>query len=94
MQTVGLAQAEIENRGIPTASITMLPNMTRKIQPPRALAVPYPLGFPLGEANNPDLQTEVLLALMSLLERNDVPVLEEFRGSKGTGHRVKGPPEP
>jgi hypothetical protein len=94
MQTVGLAQAEIEHRGIPTASITMLPNITRKIQPPRALAVPYPLGFPLGEANNPDLQTEVLLALMSLLERNDIPVLEEFRCSQGTGHRAQGPLEP
>ena len=78
MQTVGLAQAEIENRGIPTASITMLPNITRKIRPPRALAVPYPLGFPLGEANNPGLQTEVLLALMDLLNRDDVPVLKEF----------------
>ena len=78
MQTVGLAQAEIENRGIPTASITMLPNITRKIRPPRALAVPYPLGFPLGEANNPGLQTEVLRQLLALLERDDVPVLEEF----------------
>jgi hypothetical protein len=78
MQTVGLAQAEIENRGIPTASITMLPDITRKIRPPRALAVPYPLGFPLGEADNPVLQTEVLLALMALLDRDDVPVLEEF----------------
>jgi hypothetical protein len=78
MQTVGLAQAEIERRGIPTASITMLPDITRKIRPPRALAVPYPLGFPLGEANNPDLQTEILLALMALLDRDDVPVLEEF----------------
>ena len=78
MQTVGLAQAEIERRGIPTASITMLPDITRKIRPPRALAVPYPLGFPLGEADNPVLQTEVLLALMALLDRDDVPVLEEF----------------
>jgi hypothetical protein len=78
MQTVGLAQAEIERRGIPTASITMLPDITHKIRPPRALAVPYPLGFPLGEANNPDLQTEILLALMALLDRDDVPVLEEF----------------
>jgi hypothetical protein len=78
MQTVGLAQAEIENRGIPTASITMLPDITRKIRPPRALAVPYPLGFPLGEANNPDLQTDVLQALMDLLDKDDVPVLEEF----------------
>jgi len=78
MQTVGLAQAIIEERGIPTASITMLARITKKIRPPRALAVPYPLGFPLGEANNPELQTEVLRQLLALLERDDVPVLEEF----------------
>jgi len=79
MQTVGLAQATIEEHGIPTASITMLVNITAKIRPPRALAVPYPLGFPLGEANNPELQTTVLRQVLALLERVDVPVLEELR---------------
>jgi len=78
-QTVGLAQATIEERGIPTASITMLAEITEKIRPPRALAVPYPLGFPLGEANNRELQTEILRQLLALLERNDVPVLEKLR---------------
>jgi hypothetical protein len=78
MQTVGLAQSTIEEHGIPTASITMLANITAKIRPPRALAVPYPLGFPLGEANNPELQTEVLRQLLALLERDDVPMLEGF----------------
>jgi len=79
MQTVGLAQASIEEYGIPTASITMLRTITAKIRPPRALSVPYALGFPLGEANNPELQIEVLRQLLALLERNDVPVLEELR---------------
>ena len=78
MQTVSLAQAAIEARGIPTASITMLPNITKKIRPPRALAVPYALGFPLGEANNPVLQTRVLRELLGLLTRTDVPVMETF----------------
>ena len=77
-QTVGLAQEGIEERGIPTASITMLAEITKKIRPPRALAVPYPLGFPLGEANNPELQIAVLRQLLALLERDDVPVLVEF----------------
>jgi hypothetical protein len=79
MQTVGLAQATIEERGIPTASITMLAKITEKIRPPRALAVPYPLGFPLGEANNRELQTAILRQLLALLERDDVPVLEGLR---------------
>ena len=79
MQTVGLAQAAIEDRGIPTASITMLAKITEKIRSPRALSVPYPLGFPLGEAHNRELQTEVLRQLLALLERDDVPVLEELK---------------
>ena len=78
MQTVGLAQQVIEQRGIPTASITMLEDITRKIRPPRALSVPYPLGFPLGEADNFELQTTILCALLALLDRIDVPVLEQF----------------
>ena len=56
----------------------MLRTITEKIRPPRALAVPYPLGFPLGEADNPELQTEILRQLLTLLRRDDVPVLEEF----------------
>lgn len=79
MQTVGLAQQVIEERGIPTASITLLADVTRRIRPPRALAVPYPLGFPLGDAGNAELQRSVLRALLELLTRSDVPVLESFR---------------
>jgi hypothetical protein len=79
MQTVGLAQQVIEARGITTASITLLADVTRRIRPPRALAVPYPLGFPLGGPNDPGLQTAVLRALLALLHRDDVPVLEPFQ---------------
>ena len=77
-QTVGLAQAELERRGIVTASITMLPDITRKIRPPRALTVPYPLGFPLGKPNDPGLQIAILREVLGLLDRTDVPVLEAW----------------
>jgi hypothetical protein len=75
---VGLAQAELERRGIVTASITVLPEITRRIGVPRALEAPYPLGFPLGEPDNPELQRAVLGALLALLPRDDVPVVEAF----------------
>jgi hypothetical protein len=71
-------QAELERRGITTASLTMLPEVTKKIRPPRALSVPWPLGFPLGAPNDVALQRKVLLALLALLSRTDVPVLESF----------------
>jgi hypothetical protein len=57
----------------------MLAGITAQIRPPRALSVPYPLGFPLGEPNNAELQTEVILQTLALLERDDVPVLEVLR---------------
>jgi hypothetical protein len=78
MQTVGLAQQIIEERSIPTVSITLLEGVTRLIRPPRALSVPYPLGFPLGEPGDADLQTSILRALLALVSRTDVPVLERF----------------
>jgi hypothetical protein len=56
----------------------MLPEVTRKVRPPRALAVPWPLGFPLGEPGEPGLQRKVLGGLLALLPRTDVPVLEHF----------------
>ena len=78
MQTVGLAQQIVEQHGIATASITLLADVTRKIRSPRALSVPFPLGYPLGEADNASLQTAILRATLALVERTDVPVLETF----------------
>jgi hypothetical protein len=40
--------------------------------------VPWPLGFPLGAPNDVALQRKVLIDLLALLSRTDVPVLESF----------------
>ena len=77
-QSVGLIERAIEYVGIATVSISLLKEITEKIKPPRALFVPFPLGYPLGEPNNPELQTQVMRAAFALLARNDVPVLELF----------------
>ena len=58
----------------------MLPEITRKVRPPRALSVPWPLGFPLGEPGEPASQRKALGALLALLLRTDVPVLERLGG--------------
>ena len=57
----------------------MLPEITRKLRPPRALEVAYGLGFPLGAANDPEGQRAVLNAMLTLVDRQDVPVLEEYQ---------------
>jgi D-proline reductase (dithiol) PrdB len=77
-QSVGLIQRAIEFAGITTVSISLLREITEKIRPPRALFVPFPLGYPLGEPHNPDLQLRIMRAAFSLLSRTNVPVLEDF----------------
>ncbi len=78
VQTVGLLAAAIERENISTTSISLLREITSVIRPPRALFVPYKMGFPLGEPNNAPLQHQVIAAGLALLERTDVPVLENF----------------
>ena len=75
---MGLVQAAIEREGIPTVSLSMLPEVTERVQPPRTLVVPYPLGYPLGNPGDPETQIRILLAALALLERRDLPVLEKF----------------
>ncbi len=60
----------------------MLPEITCKVQPPRALAVPYALGYPFGLPAVADVQRSVLRALLSLCKRNDVPLLENFKPNR------------
>lgn len=63
-----------------TASVTMMREITAKVRPPRALEVPYPLGYPFGEPGVAETQHTVLRRLLSLLSRTDVPVLEQLSG--------------
>lgn len=62
----------------------MLPEITEKVRPPRSLAVPYPLGFPLGGPDAPDLQRAILQALLALCRRDDVPVFEQLTRQAGS----------
>ena len=77
-QSVGLIQRQIEYAGITTVSISLLREITEKTRPPRALFVPFPLGYPLGEPDNAELQTRIIQAAFALLSRTDCPVLEMF----------------
>ena len=74
-QSVGLIQSVIEKAGIPTASVTLLREITERVTPPRALFVDYPFGYPLGVPNNPALQTEIVLATLRLLTEGVPPAI-------------------
>jgi hypothetical protein len=77
-QTVSLVQAEIERRAIVTVSLSVMPDLTRKLAPPRALAVPAPLGAALGAPHDSARHTAVLLRMLALTSRTDVPVLDHL----------------
>jgi D-proline reductase (dithiol) PrdB len=72
-QSVGLIQSIIEKAGIPTASVTLLREITERVAPPRALFLDFPLGYPLGEPNNAALQTRILRSLLALLAQSLPP---------------------
>ena len=86
-QSVGLIQRAVEAAGISTVSITLIEDITRKVRPPRALAVPYGFGHPLGEPNNPGLQHAIIAEALALLEDTaEPPILkgvDTFRDGAG-----------
>lgn len=61
MQSVGLIQRAIEAEGIPTISVSLNRTITEKVKPPRALLVAFPLGHPMGNSFDKDLQRRILL---------------------------------
>lgn len=83
-QTVGLIQGLLEETGIASVSLTLLREVTSKVKPPRALFVPFPLGYALGRPQDAALQRSVILRALKLLEKTDLPVLECFREAEET----------
>lgn len=81
-QAAGLLQSLIEKAGIPAVSISLLRDVTKRVEPPRVLAVNRPLGYPLGEPNKPELQQRIMQAAFDLLPRPIVdPLLADFNES-------------
>ncbi len=67
----------LEEDGLATTQISLIRPQTENTKPPRALFVPFELGRPMGAPNDPEFQTKVLRAALSLLDRDDGPVLIE-----------------
>ncbi|MBI4184473.1 MAG: hypothetical protein HY521_10790 [Proteobacteria bacterium] len=68
----------LEREGIATTQISLIRVHSEKIRPPRALAVPFELGRPLGTPDDPGFQKRVLRAALALLEAGEGPVLADF----------------
>jgi hypothetical protein len=70
---VGLIQRAIEERGVPTVSVTVARDVTEAIKVPRALFLPWPMGHHFGAPYYGDLQRRVVLAALGLLESSNEP---------------------
>ena len=80
-QSVGLLAAALEAEGISSVCIALLRRVAERVRPPRALAVPFPFGLPLGSADDGVQQRHVLLEALRLLQAaGPGPVLHDFRG--------------
>ena len=78
-QAAGLLQSVIEKAGIPTVSISLLMEVTRRVEPPRVLGVDRPLGYPLGQPNGAELQKRIMVAALALLSKAvSEPLAVEF----------------
>ena len=80
-QTVSLVAAELERQGIATVALQLLREVAEAVRPPRALLVPFPLGYPLGRPGDAALQTAVIEAALGLFDETgaEPPLLREFR---------------
>lgn len=61
---MGLVQRAIEEAGVATISVTMAPDVTRRVRVPRAAAVAFPLGHPFGFPGEAFRQREILAWLL------------------------------
>ena len=80
-QAVGLVAAEIERRGISTVAIQLLRRVAEKVQPPRALWVPFRHGYPLDAPDDPQRQLAVIEAALRVLEDQKLtpPAIVDFK---------------
>lgn len=67
-RSVGLVQGAVERAGIPTVTVSLRPDITYGVKAPRAGYARFPMGNPLGEANQPAQHHLVLEALLRVLE--------------------------
>ena len=70
---MGLVARSLEENGLSTVVLTMVPEFNREIGIPRGAAIEYPFGRIVGEVNDAVGQRQVLLSALSVLENAERP---------------------
>lgn len=80
---MGLIAGVLERRGIATVCIALVRSVAERVRPPRALAVPFRFGAPMGDANDPPEQLAVMRAALGLLtDIGPPPLLRDYGGER------------
>lgn len=70
---MGLVQRVLEAAGIPTVSLSMIPDFTRAVGVPRLAGIAHPMSRPMGRPGDAPGQRAVLKALLAVLETAAAP---------------------
>lgn len=70
---MGLVQRVLEAHGIPSVSLSMIPDFTRAVGVSRLAGIGYPMSRPMGRPGDAAGQREVLRALLQVLADATVP---------------------
>ena len=81
---MGLVAAELERQGISTVAIQLLRQVAEQVRPPRALAVPFRHGYPLGIPGDAEHQQAVIAAALRMLEDSTLqpPAIIDYEPEK------------
>ena len=70
---MGLVARVLEASGIPTATLSMIPELTRAVGVPRLAGIGYPMARPFGRPHDTEGQRAVLRATLDLLAHASGP---------------------
>lgn len=84
---MGLVARAIEGEGIPTVSLSLQKEVTRRVRPPRAVYLRYPLGQPMGEPFAVAQQRAILEDALRTLETVTAPAVIVEPGYAWKRHR-------
>ena len=78
---MSLVAAALEERGITTVMLSVMPEITAKLTAPRTLVVPFGLGTPVGPPHDSATHRRVLEAALALTGEGAVPLTRVWGGS-------------
>ena len=78
---MSLVASVLEQHGIATVMLSVMPEISARLTAPRTLVVPFGLGTPLGRPHDPATHLSVVDAALALTGEMEVPLTRVWSGS-------------